>query len=193
MKKLISLLVFLFLTGSSFVYSQDNDSEGMKKWMEFMTPGAPHKMMETAVGTWNVNSTLWVYPGAEPMTSTGALVNEMLYGGRYLQGKVSTNADKLGTSFQGTFITAFDNSTQTYQNVWIDNGSTGIHSTSGTMSADGKTLTLTGTSTDLMTGKPVNIREVITFNNLNSTTWEFYRSDSGTGNEFKMMQIEYTR
>jgi hypothetical protein len=193
MKKLISLLVFLFLAGSSFVYSQDNDSEGMKKWMEFMTPGAPHKMMETAVGTWNVNSTLWVYPGAEPITSTGTLVNEMLYDGRYLQGKVFTNADKLGTSFQGTFITAFDNSTQTYQNVWIDNGSTGIHSTSGTMSADGKTLTLTGTSTNLMTGKPVNIREVITFNNSSSTTWEFYRTDSGTSNEFKMMQIEYTR
>lgn len=193
MKKLIFAFLFLFLAGSSAVYSQDNNSDGYKKWMEYMTPGPQQQMMATAVGTWNVNTTLWVYPGAQPMTSTGTLVNEMLYGGRYLQGKVTSNADRNGSPFEGMFITAYDNATQTFQNMWIDNGSTGIHNTSGTISADGKTLTMTGTSTDLVTGKPSSVREVITFNNANSTTWEFYKTLAETGNEFKMMQIEYTR
>lgn len=194
MKKFIFLLAFLFLvSSSSLIYSQDSNSEGYKKWMEYMTPGTQHQMMANSVGTWNINMTLWVYPGAEPMTSTGTLVNEMLFGGRYLQGKVTSTGERNGASFEGMFITAYDNATQTYENMWIDNGSTGIHSTSGTMSADGKTLTMTGTSTDLMTGKPNTVREVITFNNANSTTWEFYKTLDETGKEFKMMQIEYTR
>lgn len=190
MKKLLSLFVILFLAGMSSAYSQDMSNEEMAKWMEAMTPGAQQQMLAKSVGTWNLKNTMWMEPNSEPMVTTGTCVNEMLLGGRYLQGKIT--AQMMGMPFEGISLTAYDNAAKQYQNTWIDNMGTGIMFTTGNVGADGK-LTMTGTMVDPMTGKPCNIREVLIFDGDNKMTMEMYGPDRATGNEYKMMVIEYTR
>ncbi len=43
--------------------------EMMQKWMAFMTPGEPHKMLAERVGTWNFTTKMWLQPGAAPARS----------------------------------------------------------------------------------------------------------------------------
>jgi hypothetical protein len=190
MKKLISLFLFLFLAGGSSAFSQDMSSEEMAKWTEAMTPGKQQQMLANSVGTWNLKNTMWMAPNTEPMVSTGTCVNEMILGGRYLQGKVS--ASMMGMPFEGISLTAYDNAGKQYQNTWIDNMGTGIMYTTGSMGDDGK-LSMTGTMIDPMTGNTCKIREVLTFNSDNSMTMDMYGPDRATGVEYKMMTIEYTR
>jgi hypothetical protein len=190
MKKFLSLFVILFLAGASKAYSQDMSSEDMQKWMTSMTPSAVHQQLALGAGTWNMKTTMWMAPGAEPMVSTGTSVNTMILGGRYLQGNVS--ASMMGMPFEGISLTGYDNTTQKFMNVWVDNMSTGMMYATGTASPDGKSVTLTGTMADPLTGKLCNIREVMTFNADGSMTMEMYGPDAN-GNEFKTMVVEYTK
>lgn len=189
MKKLISLFVFLFLV-SATAFSQEMTSEDMAKWMQSMTPGAIHQQLAMGAGTWNMKTTMWMTPDAQPMTSTGTSTNTMILGGRYLQGNVS--ASMMGMPFEGISLTGYDNASQKFVNMWVDNMSTGMLYATGTASPDGKSVTLLGTMTDPMTGKPCNIREVMIFNADGSMTMEMYGPDMN-GNEFKTMVVEYTK
>src|SRR5262245_56342313 len=71
----------------------------MKAMMAYSTPGPIHQMMAKSVGVWQGNITMWMQPGAQPMTSTGETTNEMIFGGRYLQSK--HKGTFMGAPFEG--------------------------------------------------------------------------------------------
>src|SRR5580765_1814073 len=60
-----------------------DDSTAMKNWMEYATPGEPHKMLAKSNGTWNGVITMWMAADSTPSTSTATMVNKMIMGGRY--------------------------------------------------------------------------------------------------------------
>ncbi len=62
--------------------------EMMQKWMAFMTPGEPHKMLTERVGNWTFTTKMWMQPGTPPEESSGASTSGMIMGGRYLLDKV---------------------------------------------------------------------------------------------------------
>lgn len=161
------------------------DSVAMQKaWEAYMTPGEPHKMMAAEEGKWNNEMTFWM--GQEEAKATSTADIKMIMGGRYQVGNYSGNM--MGMDFEGRSTLAYDNATNEYISTWIDNMGTGLGVLRGTYDKASKTMTLTGTMVDPMTGKEKQVREVYTIVDDDTRRMEMY--ESGTdGNEVKTMEI----
>jgi hypothetical protein len=80
---------FLFILLAGILCSANlsaQSQEDMKAFAEYMNPGPIQQMMAKSAGAWTANVTMWMHPGAPPTTSTMETSNEMILGGRYLQG-----------------------------------------------------------------------------------------------------------
>ncbi len=162
----------------------------MKNWMAYMTPGDVHKMMASWNGTWSGDITMWQAPGAPAQKSKGTTVNKMMMGGRY---QVSNHTgNMMGMPFEGMGTLAYDNDKKIFINTWVDNMGTGIMKMEGPWDEANKTITLTGTSIDPMSGKDMAVKE--TFKVVDDKTQLMEMFGPGPdGKEFKMMEIKFTR
>lgn len=187
-------LTFVLLTATivCFSYSSRAQSEeDMKAMMAYATPGDIHKMMAKSVGNWSANITMWMAPNTPPMNSTGEMKNEMILGGRYLKGTNIGNF--MGQPFEGISITGYDNAKKIFLNNWIDNMGTGMMNLTGKWDAASNSIAFTGTMCDPATGKDIPIRETLKFNDENHQTMEMYANVGTGGQEFKTMEIKFTR
>ena len=125
--------------------------EMMQKWMAFMTPGEPHKMLAERVGTWNFTTKMWLQPGAAPEESSGTSTSEMIMDGRYLLDKVEGMA--MGMPFKGLGITGYDNLNKQFVGLWVDSLGTGVMTSTGTCNDDWTVCTHEGIGPDPVTGK----------------------------------------
>jgi len=185
---LLSPLLLLMVISSSLTALSQNDAE-MKAMMAYATPGELHKMMAKSVGTWTGNATMWMQPGTPPMNSTFEATNEMILGGRYLQGKNTGNF--MGMPFEGISVIGYDNAKKVFVNSWIDNMGTGMMYLTGKWDNASNSITFTGSMVDPAAGKEIPVREVMKFVDDNNQTLEMY-SLAG-GKEFKNMEIKFTR
>jgi hypothetical protein len=165
------------------------EAEMMKKWMEYMTPGAEHKAMEYYVGEWIGDMKMWQVPGQPPSEEKTNSKFELIMDGRYLIGEHS--GQFMGMPFQGRSTMAYSNLTKLIQHTWIDNFGTGIWITSG--KSDGKVCTLSGKMDDPMSGKQVDTREVMTILDANTYRLEMFGPSPIDAKEFKNMEITYRR
>jgi hypothetical protein len=157
--------------------------------MDYMTPGEIHKMMAKSVGAWSGNVTMWMQPGAPPVNTAAETNNEMILGGRYLQGKNTGNF--MGMPFEGISITGYDNAKKVFVNSWIDNMGTGMMYLEGTWNDKDKSINFTGKMVDPTTGKDTPVREVLKFVDDNTQVMEMYTTVNGK--EFKNMEIKFIR
>lgn len=160
-----------------------------------MAAGAPGKMHEHLtrdVGVWQGKTTMWMGPGAEPVTSECTTTVKSMMDGRFVQCEVTGDMPGMGP-FHGFGLYGFDNVTQQFVSTWVDNCGTGFMNGTGEMSADGKTMTWKCTYNCPIRKKPTEMREVDTITGPNTKTFEMYGADPKTGKEYKMMTIEYTR
>ena len=183
--RLIAIALFLFPT----IIMAQGSKEEMDAWMAYMTPGPPHKMIEQSNGEWTEEISMWMAPGTEPMKTTGKCVNTMILGGRYQQSTHSSNF--MGMPFEGIGILAYDNARRVLQSSWIDNMGTGIMYMEGTWDDASKSCTMTGKTTDPMTGKQKDARQVFTVIDNNNQKMEMYMTEDGK--EFKTMEILWKR
>lgn len=190
MKKLI-LTICTF--GISFLATKSfaQDEAMMKKWMEFMTPGAMHKLVASFDGTWEGDISLWMDPAAPPTKSKGTAVNKMIYGGLYQESKHTGNFN--GMPFEGTSILGFDNAKKKFVSTWIDNMGSGIMMIEGDYNPSTKTFSFTGHSTDPLTGKDITIRETLQVIDENTQLMKMYGPDQKTGKEYQTMEIKLKR
>lgn len=173
------------------VTGQDGSPDpAMAAWMKFMTPGPEHAELAKLVGMWDIDSTMWMAPGAPPTRSAMSARFEMMLGGRYL--KETTTGEFEGQPFEGVGVVGFDNGTRQHVMTWFDNMGTGIIHGTGTMSADGKTCSWKATGTDPMTGKPSMMRMEKTIVDANTFKFDMF-SPGPDGKEFKNMAMTYTR
>lgn len=163
----------------------------MQKMIAAMTPGAEHKLLEGNVGSWNYTMTMWMAPGAPPATSTGTAESTSILGGRYISSVF--RGSFMGMPFEGRGLDGYDNLAKTYKSVWVDNMSTWPMISTGTASADGKTLSMIGESPDPTSGKMINMRSVTTRTSADGWTMEMYMTDPASGQEFKTMEMVATR
>lgn len=182
----ISLLAVAVVCTRLSVFAQSQDD--MKAMMAYSTPGEMHKLMAKSTGTWTGAITMWMQPGAPPMTSTGEARNEMILGGRYLQSKNTGNY--MGMPFEGISVTGYDNAKKVFVNSWIDNMGTGMMYLTGTWDDASKSINYTGTEVDPTSGKDIAIREVLKFIDDKTQMMEMYMTAGGA--EFKTMEIKYT-
>lgn len=164
----------------------------MQACMLAATPGKMHKHLAEDIGTWRTKTTMWMTPGAAPMTSEGTSTVSPLLDGRFIMVNWKGEMPGMGP-FNGLGISGFDNVSQKFVSVWLDNHGTGIMNGTGELSADGRTLTWEYTGNCPITKKPMTMREVDTVTGPNTKTLEMFGADPKNGQEFKMMKIELTK
>jgi hypothetical protein len=168
------------------------DSATMEKaWMEYATPGTQHAMLAKSNGNWNAEMTHWMGKGAPAMTTKGTCVNSMMMDGRYQ--KSEFKADFMGMPFNGMSVTGYDNYEKIFKSTWVDNMGTGIIIMQGPWDESSRSMTLTGTSVNPANGKECKMREVFKIVDDNTQIMEMYGPDPQTGEEFKNMEIKFTR
>lgn len=79
MKKVLSILALAALT---LAPARADNAGDMAKYMKYSTPVKAHAIYKNMEGTWNVKTTMWMAPGAKPVSTTGTSTNELVLGGR---------------------------------------------------------------------------------------------------------------
>jgi|MudIll2142460700_1097286.scaffolds.fasta_scaffold517318_2 hypothetical protein len=189
--KMILFLSIILLINSQFILAQSEEeqAEQMKIWMDYMTPGPMHEMLAKSVGDWKTISRFWMDPAGEPMETEGTGKTEMILGGRYQ--KSTHNSTMMGMPTEGIFLMGFDNATQEFTAVWIDNIGTGTAVAKGKYDESTNSIGLKGSMVDPMSKQDINFREVYKFLDNDHHLLEMYIVQSGQ--EFKMMEIEFFR
>jgi hypothetical protein len=190
MRKLIlGAALLAFAAVGPFASAQDGqmDQKVMEEMMiKLATPGPQHALLAKSAGNWTTTMVSYM-DGPEPVSSTGTYSSTAALGGRYMIGRFTGQA--MGQPFEGMSIDGFDNSTQKFFSMWLDNFGTGYYLAQGTLSADGKTLSHSGT----MTFGPMQVpsRSETVFVNDDKTVFTMWHTMGGQ--EIKAMDITYTR
>lgn len=161
----------------------------MELWKQAATPGEPHKLFATLAGSWTTTTKEWMEPGKPPTESTGTAEMKMLLNGRFLYQEFTGNM--MGQPFSGIGIDAYDNMTKKYVTAWMDTMGTGIFMMEGTASADGKTITLSGSHPEPGGGEMAH-RAVWKIVDHDTQTFDMYGTHHG-GKEMKVLEITYSR
>ena len=158
----------------------------MEAMMKGAAPGEQQKKLARFVGDWTFTNTLWMAPGAPPVTSTGTMHGEALMGGRYVEH--TWKGAMMGMPFEGRGTEAYDNVGKQYVNSWVDNMGTGIIQQTGSCDDAVKVCTYHGEMWDPMSGKKTSMKQVITWMDDNNFKNEMY-GPGPDGKEAKMMEI----
>ena len=171
--------------------SEAATAEMTAKWQALNAKGPEHKKVEEMVGTWETETKSWMFPGTEPMVSTGTAEFRLLFNGRYIEQKFKC---KMGeAAYEALGLEGYDRIKKKYVSIWMDNMSTGIFMMEGTADESGKVYTYHGKMDDPMTGqKDKVIKSVAREIDANNVVFEMYDT-LPDGTEFKNMEITYTR
>jgi hypothetical protein len=179
--------VFLFAASKNL---QAQNTDPMKAWQDFMTPGTMHKWMTKHVGTWEAEVSQWLDPSAPPTKSKATDVVTMAMNGLYQVGNFSSNM--MGMPMMGQSTLGYDNAKKIFVLSWIDNMGSGIVNMTGTYDEATKTLNLKGKQTDPITGKDSDIRQENKFTDDDTYVMTMYGA-SPDGKEMKFMEGTFKR
>lgn len=185
MKKLLFPILILLVYSMSFAQTP----EEMKAWQDNMTPGEHHKWLANFDGDWIGSTKMWMDPETPPMTNTMETKNEMVMNGLYQRSTHS--GDMMGMPFKGEGLVGYDNAKKVFVTTWFDNMGSGITHMEGQRLDDSNVLETRGFMTDAMSGKQMELRQVLRYIDENSHVFEMYMTVDGQ--EMKTMEITYTR
>jgi hypothetical protein len=167
MKLVIAFVGMAFLAGCSGVPVQEEQNEPLTQWgddpmsnPEFMaawtassTPGEAHARFARAAGAWDVESVMYVQPGAPGTPSKASATSRTILGGRYLLEEFKGDAG--GIPFEGMLLLGYDNLAEEYVSVWVDTMSTWPSIARGKENDKGEVVQI-GTMYDVITpqGRP---------------------------------------
>ncbi len=188
--RIIFISLVLFSTGQLLLAQEAEDQAvQMQVWMDYMTPGPIHEMLAKSVGDWKTISKFWMDPSGEPMVTEGTGKTEMILGGRYQ--KSTHYSSMMGMETEGISIIGYDNATEEFTSIWIDNIGTGTAVAKGRYDESTNSITLKGTMVDPMSKQDMNFREVYKFLDNDHHLLEMYVVNNGQ--ESKSMEIEFIR
>ena len=172
--------------------SSDEQEKMIKLWKKYATPGEKHKFLDYFVGQWESIQNIWSEPGGESLLRHQEISVESLFGGRFTKAHIKIKEKIMDMSVEGFVITGYDNYKKQFHSVTFTNAGTDLHFMSGTLDKTGKVRTDTGYEDDFMTGKKIKVKGITTLIDNDKYKYEYYQSDT-KGNEFKLMEIIYTR
>lgn len=164
----------------------------MQACMIAATPGEMQARLAKDVGVWQGKHTMWMAPGAPPMTSDCTVTVTSIMDGRFTRSDMAGEIPGMGP-YTGLGIVGFDNTAGRFEATWVDNHSTGIMVGVGALSADGKSITWQYSYECPVTKKPAVMRQVETITGPNSKTLEMWGNEPKSGQEYKVMTMELTR
>lgn len=189
-------LVFCVSQGARAEEKQDSaaQNEMMAKSMELAQPGEEHKLLERLAGEWNLETTMWMSPGADPMILPGKSSAKMVLGGRFLYGEFTSDADQMEGG--GLFIIGFDRRHEKFTYIGFDTWGTYSVSAEGTFDEETKSITMYGEDDDPVMGHTQKYDFVISFPSDDTWRFEVIFLDEvhtqGAG-PFKMVEVNYIR
>ncbi len=194
MKKFaLASMVLVCLIGSAFAAegTQPSEEEMMKRWMEVASPKAEHEMLGKLAGDWNCSMKFWMGPGAPMQEGKGACTHSVVNGGRAVSSLFT--GEMMGMPYEGHGMDGFDNFNKVYWATWTDNMTTGMMYMEGTSTDGGKTVVFNTTMDEPVMGvKDKPVRMVSKWVDENTHVLESW-DEVGTPNEFKAMEITYSR
>ena len=169
----------------------------MEQWMKMNQPGEHHKHLAPLVGTWTTVVKMRYTPDAPWQESTGTLLRESIWGGRYVTEEYKETRETPGgpadhPPFEGMGVIGYDTMKKQYVGGWIDNMSTGLMTSTGTCDPTAKTFTFIGEYLDPMTGKPKQSKHVIKITSKDQHVMEMYEVGPD-GKEFVSFEMTCTR
>jgi hypothetical protein len=163
------------------------EKAAMEKYEKAATPGPQHADLAAMAGTWEVETTFWMAPGAPPEKSTGTAERRMILGGRVMMEEFRGSIQ--GQPFEGMGTHGFDNVSGEWWGTWMDNMGTGMMAMTG--KCNGKSCDMSGSYNDPMTGSKKWMRMTA---ELGADRELHVMYDKGPdGKEIKTGELVYTR
>jgi hypothetical protein len=149
-----------------------------------------HPRFEPFVGEFRAEVKLWT-GSADPMVSTGTMVNERVLGDRFLKQDYRGDPnDSPFPSFEGHGFWGYNTTIKRYEGFWVDNASTSMQNQSGTVDDSGKVWTMEGQLVDPQGERMTKLSIITVIDNDRHRLEMFFIKD---GAEFKAMEINYER
>ena len=161
----------------------------MMAWMQLAQPGEHHKHLAPFVGRWKGEVTMWMEPGADPMTEQSIAEVAWILGGRYLEWKQTGSFG--GMPYESLTIEGYNNGEKRYESMAMDNFGTLILFFKGSCSDDGKSRKMASQFADPVAGGIIKYRSEYRWVDDNQFTYTAYM-DKGSG-EFKNVAISFER
>ncbi|MHB8055328.1 MAG: DUF1579 domain-containing protein [Candidatus Aminicenantales bacterium] len=171
--------------------AQDADQQkAIDAYLKNMAVTENHGQLRFFVGDWEVKTTSWMMPGAEPQVSQNTAQTHLILGGRFIW--TDFKGTMMGQPFEGVQIVGFDNMQQKFVTFWIDGTSTSFFLLTGTFDAEANVFVDKADWPDPLTGGTAPVRAVTTILGPDEFKYEMYMGQPG-GGEFKSMENIYTR
>jgi Protein of unknown function (DUF1579) len=167
------------------------DANAMKAMMERTSPNEHHTLLGTLVGEWEYTTSMKMNPNDKPVASSGTSSIKSIFGGRFIQSTMKGAMIMNGQSqaFEGMGLSGYDNSTEEFNEIWLDDMSTSIMHSKGTYDAKTKTITYKGTYSCPMNGaKNAPFRSDLKFIDADSYSYTMYALDDA-GKEYAAFEM----
>ncbi|MGB0952837.1 MAG: DUF1579 family protein [Planctomycetota bacterium] len=170
--------------------SPEEMQEMMMKMMEKAQPGPEHKKLQAMAGEWTTKIKMKMSPDADWEHHTGHSKIQSALGGRYMIEKFTAELGMMG-KMEGLLILSYNNLTEEYESIWMDNMSTWPQFAKGQINEDGATE-LRGKMRDVITPEGRPYRHVTHPVDADHHITKMYDTIPPTG-DIQVMEIEYTR
>ena len=152
-------------------------------------PTEAHDVLAHEAGTWDMDVRMYFQgPNGPPSESKGVEEAEVICGGLYL--RTTYHGKMREQDFEGHGLTGYDPRTGEYAITWVDNFSAVPTQLRGKYDAETKQLTVRGTVFDVTSGQELNVKQVTTFVDEKTKTFESFlvlEADGKTA-EIKLME-----
>jgi hypothetical protein len=193
MKRLITLCAVAVCLPGFPAASQDaeSDSEVMKKWKEYSSPGERHKVLDQIVGKWTTSTKVFpTGPDSPSNESVGTSECKWILGKRHIQQQ--SQGTMLGLKVESVGFFGYDNFKRKYTCTWMESTSTARYTAEGTIDQTGKKITMHGHMDEFLTGEHDKIVRY-ELNLMTPDTFSFKIFDLGLGNDSLVVEVNYTR
>jgi Protein of unknown function (DUF1579) len=159
-------------------------------WMEYMTPGAGHALLNHKLGRWDLTVTVYASPGVKAHESRGTSTYAWIMSGRVQENLVVGAPD--GHPFEGRGYTGFDTRNRAYWFTWFDSSGTGVMHGEGRPLPNGSGIQWSTEATDVIARGVKRARGVERFLSDNEWISESYAM-SPDGQEWVAVSFHYRR
>lgn len=179
--------------------AQDNqlkaatDNEGKKSRMsneEYREISAGHELLISEAGKWRETMTLYGKPNERLAAYDMVSTREMILGNRFQ--KIERNGSINGLEFAALGYIGYNNASQKYTAVWMDDKGTGTLVLEGVFHEEKNTITFNGEYMDHNTMSIVKITDEYVITDETSRVYRRYSTYQGR-QSFMTMEIQMTR
>ncbi len=161
------------------------------RWIESITPGEEHKMLDQLVGDWDVVQKIWMPGAPEPMTAKMEATTEWILQGKHI--KESLKGEFMGQPYEGMGVTSYDKYNNRYNFFWTDTWSTTSYHSTGFATQDGGAIEAYGQMDEpMMNMRGKTVKYILTAVDANTHVFEIHDLHIG-GENTKVMELTYTR